>query len=94
MQENLAYASLDTIQQLADSLGVAVKDLFDPSSYDAALGGYKLNMAALTANGLNNITNKSNIVPIIRVPNKPIAIPFVVVIRLSLNQVKNFFIAK
>lgn len=62
LRENLAYASLDTIQQLADSLGVAVEELFDPNSYDAALGGYKLNMAALTANGLNDITNKSNIV--------------------------------
>ena len=62
LRENLAYASLDTIQQLADSLGVAVEDLFDPNSYDAALDGYKLNMEVLTANGLDEIVNSSNIV--------------------------------
>ena len=62
LKSDLAYASMDTLQSLADSLHVAVKTLFNPADYDAALGGYKVDMAALATNGLNEIINSSNIV--------------------------------
>jgi len=62
IKEDLAYASMDTLQSLADSLHVAVETLFNPTDYDAALGGYKVDMAALAANGLSEIVNSSNIV--------------------------------
>ena len=62
LKSDLAYASIDTLQSLADSLHVAVETLFNPADYDAALGGYKVDMAALAANGLNEIINSSNIV--------------------------------
>lgn len=62
LSSNLAYASFDVLKKLADNLQVEVNSLFDPTSYNAALGGYKVNMNALIVNGLNDITNASNII--------------------------------
>lgn len=42
INQNAAYASLDTIRQLADILQRDVRTMFDPDSFNELLGGYKI----------------------------------------------------
>lgn len=42
ISEDLAYASLDTAQKLADIFNMSIKDLIDKDDYNAVLGGYKV----------------------------------------------------
>lgn len=60
IKEDIAYASLETIQKLADIFGKNINEIFDLSSYDAALDGYQLNLNALPE--LQAITNAQNMV--------------------------------
>ena len=62
LTKDIAYASLETLNQLANALGVGVETLFDASSYNAALDAYKVDMGALAAAGLADIENASNVV--------------------------------
>lgn len=60
IKEDIAYASLETIQKLANIFGKNINEIFDLSSYDAALDGYQLNLNALPE--LQAITNAQNMV--------------------------------
>ena len=53
-REDIAYASIDTIKALADAFGTDIRNLYNSSTYNEALGAYQLILDAVDFSGITN----------------------------------------
>jgi hypothetical protein len=51
----VAYASLDTVNKLAKAFETEINKLIVPNSYNEALGGYRINLSEIALNGIDQI---------------------------------------